>query len=319
MNTRYEIVEKLGVVRQPGYLYYLTGTEVWRARMKRATDPDTEQPTKVATGSFIREQGYHYLLSPQGDIVRMPRTRSHRPPPKWTPSGDRAQWETEVVTKIVATQRAWIAIAQRGGEGVEAVAAEALRGCRRAVDALGENLRRIGYPAEWPVTRTPPGLDERLTRLGHTIHVPPILRLFWKEVGGISLVDLDGYDHTAFWSARGVDAEFCDGLYVYTCSDDYVTHYEVDDEDGLVLAPDGYHKDNISGGDPYCVIPGDRWTPGVTLSWTGFIAPRSAVEPLDFLGYLRTAILECAGFPGLLGDPAFEKLRPQLLADVPSF
>jgi hypothetical protein len=315
VSTRHEIVEKLGVVRQAGYLYYLNGTEVWRTKMKRATDP-AEQPTKVATGRFIPEQGYLYFLSPDGDIARMPRTRSHRAPPTWMPVGERAQWETELADKIVAAQRAWLALAQHGGEGVEAIAEEALRGCRRAVIALGENLRRIGYPVEWVVARPPAGLDERLARLGRAIRVPPILRLFWKEVGGISLVDLDGYEHNAFWSGRGVDAEVCDGLYVYTCSGEYEDAVE---DDELVIAPDGHHKDNISGGGPYCVVPGDSWTPAVTVSWTGFIAPRSLCEPLDFLGYLRTAILECAGFPGLLGDPAFEKLRPQLLADVPSF
>ena len=93
------------------------------------------------------------------------------------------------------------------------------------------------------------------------------------------------------------------------------------------LAPDGYHKDNISGGMPYGVRPGKVWLPTWEhFEWSGSRRPKSAWRPKsapsglpDFLGYLRTAVLECAGFPGLFGDDAFEPLRLQLLARVKAF
>lgn len=34
---------------------------------------------------------------------------------------------------------------------------------------------------------------------------------------------------------------------------------------------------------------------------------------------LRTTVLECAGFPGLFGIPAFERFRYELLEGVPLF
>jgi hypothetical protein len=88
----------------------------------------------------------------------------------------------------------------------------------------------------------------------------------------------------------------------------------------LTLAPDGYHKDNISGG-AYGVRLGSGWlAQWEDFAWGGPTRPESApTDPCDFLGYLRTAILECAGFPGLLGVPGFEAIRQVLLRGLPRF
>lgn len=55
------------------------------------------------------------------------------------------------------------------------------------------------------------------------------------------------------------------------------------------------------------------------FQWEGE-RPKSAGEsPIDFIAYLRTALLEGAGFPGLLGLKGFGKVRDRLLKDVPVF
>jgi hypothetical protein len=124
------------------------------------------------------------------------------------------------------------------------------------------------------------------------------------------------------------------GLHVEACSDEW-TSYTCDDfldwqenfpgdqpeEYVLTLSPDGYHKDNISGGAPYGLAFESRWKPTWRyFEWSGEKQPVTAIaNPPDFLSYLRSTILECAGFPALLGIPAFETLREDLLQGVPVF
>ena len=40
---------------------------------------------------------------------------------------------------------------------------------------------------------------------------------------------------------------------------------------------------------------------------------------VDFLSYLRTALLECAGFPGFCAQKKFAPLRNRILKDVDAF
>jgi len=81
---------------------------------------------------------------------------------------------------------------------------------------------------------------------------------------------------------------------------------EMDDEDGegaarfAALAPDDFHKDNVSGGDPYGVRLPD------SSADFKFLNER---HDLLFVPYLRLAILRFGGFPGLEGrDATFEPL-----------
>lgn len=129
-------------------------------------------------------------------------------------------------------------------------------------------------------------------------------------------------------------APFCDGLVVEPCSREWVDFICGDFRDWpenwpeatpepfiLSLSPDGYHKDNISGGASYGLFLGESWKPTWQyFEWPGARRPLSAPPgPPDFLAYLRTTVLECAGFPGLLGLPAFEAFRGRLLQGLPYF
>ena len=69
-----EKVAKLGVKREPGYLYFLRGSDVWKTPMKRAGGPSAAgKAEKVASGGFKREEGHLYFLDSNGDVSRAKR------------------------------------------------------------------------------------------------------------------------------------------------------------------------------------------------------------------------------------------------------
>lgn len=69
---RKDVVCKLGIKREPGWLYFLRGTDVMRAPMKRVSIGSTKAE-KVAAATFIREDGYLYFLDANGDVSRVAR------------------------------------------------------------------------------------------------------------------------------------------------------------------------------------------------------------------------------------------------------
>jgi hypothetical protein len=295
-----EIFARLDFVPEPGYRYFLRDDGVYRALVQPG---GLGKATRVVKLRLPRDGGSLYQL--QGTYV----VRSSLRPEHSPPVGGDTPSERQVARELVAAHEEWRA--QSAGPGAEEAATLALRGCRQAVLILAENLRYRGYPVARLVQESPPDLDALL--VGFRVRVPPLLRLFWREVGAICLVDLENYRHTLFWLERKIKAEYCDGVLVGLPSKVLI------EDDNILLAPDGYHKDNISGGAPYSMAAGDAWWAPIQASWGGPRQPLSAPRELDLLGYLRTAILECAGFPGLLGDPVFEVLRPRLLEGVPHF
>jgi hypothetical protein len=87
------------------------------------------------------------------------------------------------------------------------------------------------------------------------------------------------------------------------------------------FAPDALHKDNVSGGAPYGVVPGRGWAPVVTgLDWGKKRRPRTLpAGDVDLISYLRSCVLEGAAFPGLIPESGFASLRERLLQRVPLF
>ena len=68
-----EKVVKIGVKREPGFLYFLRGTDVYKTPMKRAGQASAAgKAEKVISGNFTREEGYLYFLDHKGDIARSP-------------------------------------------------------------------------------------------------------------------------------------------------------------------------------------------------------------------------------------------------------
>src|SRR4029077_19311182 len=69
-----EKVAKVGVKREPGFLYFLRGSDVWKTPMKRAGGPSAAgKAEKVAAGNFTRAEGYLYFLDSSGDVSRAKR------------------------------------------------------------------------------------------------------------------------------------------------------------------------------------------------------------------------------------------------------
>jgi hypothetical protein len=89
----------------------------------------------------------------------------------------------------------------------------------------------------------------------------------------------------------------------------------------LEFSPDDFHKDSVSGGAPYSVEYLEGWVAPVhDFAWNGPVRPRSASTGAPgFLAYLRTALLECGGFPGYFGHAEYEPIRIELLRDVKLF
>jgi hypothetical protein len=177
------------------------------------------------------------------------------------------------------------------------VAAEMMARVRRNCEKIIARLDQMGYD----FTRYPDGSrrygdmpphtspsdemqDAQMELEDTTGPLPLSLTAFWNGVGAVDLVGMhpdwpDGLDPLVVDPPEGALAWIYDA-------------YE-DEEAFAALAPDDLHKDNVSGGDPY----------GLTL-------PQPAVdfvfenEPhgLNFVDYLRLALLRWGGFPGLDGS-----------------
>lgn len=238
------------------------------------------------------------------------------------------------IDQILICRQRWLdAVSSR--QPAAALVEDIFSGCRDAVDCLGRQLTDLGYPAIAILLPSPANLDERVARIETQtgVPVPKILHAFWRIVGGISLIDLKSYKHVAFWDNLSIDGahQFCDGVHIDTCDDDWFAYtaedfsdYSQDDDAQSFLysfAPDGYHKDDISGGPPYALGHGSDWSPPLeNFNWSGYRRPDTAVpDSTDFVSYLRTAILECAGFPGLLGHPRFEEIRQNIVQKLNVF
>ena len=241
------------------------------------------------------------------------------------------------IEKILEKQRTWQETSTDDESLMSAMALESLSICADAIAILSENLRKIGYV--WVSAESIPAneLERNIQSIEAKteLSVPKILVAFWRIIGGISFVDLEHYRHASFWHKHNIIASqgFADGLHVYACNRDWTSYICDDYEEWRAdqqeeaeqflfdLSPDGYHKDNISGGEPYGVFAESAWQPiWQYFEWSGAAKPVTALaDPPDFLSYLRTTVLECAGFPGLLGIPAFDKLRNELLEGVPLF
>src|SRR4051812_40845500 len=69
-----EKVEKVGLKREKGFLYFVRGTDVFKNPMKRAGGPSAKgKAEKVHSGNFKREDGFLYFLDKAGDVGRSKR------------------------------------------------------------------------------------------------------------------------------------------------------------------------------------------------------------------------------------------------------
>jgi hypothetical protein len=128
-----------------------------------------------------------------------------------------------------------------------------------------------------------------LERLAGTI--PLSLKAFWDVVGSVSLI------------GRGHDGwpDYSDPLHVESPIaglaefDDWQADHAMDEDAACEtfpcpIAPDVLHKDNVSGGPPYSIGLPDPGADAIV---------RDEWQNVRFVPYLRIAILDWGGFPGL--------------------
>ena len=73
-----EVVEKTGVTKEKGYLYYLDKQgDVSRSKMARA-GKGGGSAEKVAEAGVKREAGYLYYIDKNGDVARSPMARGRK-------------------------------------------------------------------------------------------------------------------------------------------------------------------------------------------------------------------------------------------------
>lgn len=246
---------------------------------------------------------------------------------------------------IAAEGRRWRQLLADGTDAeIEHEVVQRLRTCRTALNIVDERLGAIGYPVRPIVADLPLPVDELCANLdAREVTVPPILAALWREVGQVSVLSISSYVHTGFWEQRGVGyvgpgaSEFCDGLHIESPTTDDIDGYlEFVAEERFVwidsglaaegrpfefpIAPDGFHKDNISGGSPYGLVAGERtWDDHLTNFWWPSPPISAGDGAPDLISYLRTAILECGCFPGFLESETFVPDRRYLTKDLPIF
>jgi len=179
----------------------------------------------------------------------------------------------------------------------QAVATETMRRVRRNCERLVSRLQTLGYtfgtfpdgtrrsytvdPLTLPSGQMRADCAELESEAGP---LPLSLFTFWQEVGAVDLVGghpawPDGLDPLVVDPPEGALSFLYD---------------EEDESQGQFagLAPDDLHKDNTSGGDPYGVR-----LPNPAADFL-FVYER---HNMLFVPYLRLAILQWGGFPGLDG------------------
>ncbi len=158
------------------------------------------------------------------------------------------------------------------------------------VRVLIERLSGIGYRFAAKAPHQPPGRKtwkqiQELERLAGPL--PFSLRAFYDVVGA---VDFIGRHRTLIPSESTVAP---DPLVVYGVQDALEEADSMDDDEreGVTIAPDDLHKENVSGGDAYTIALPDGRADGMVLNER---------HNLRFVDYLRLCC-HFGGFPGYEG------------------
>jgi hypothetical protein len=184
----------------------------------------------------------------------------------------------------------------------EAVAYETMRRARDNADELIIRLTAVGYTFGLPngetwipvVPRQAPDADvpAQVARLEALAGLLPLaIRAWYEVVGAVCLVGNPPWAETeALPDALYIDdaGAALDELLLWQ-----EDRGEDDEPSSLCLAPDEYHKADISGGPPYSIrLPNRGADALVEYEWHG----------LHFVAYLRE-VFACGGFPGLAREP----------------
>jgi len=203
-----------------------------------------------------------------------------------------------------------------------AVAGETMRRVRRNCERIIARLGAAGYTfgvytdgaERYPegAIEAHPGTVSMKEFDEHGMAIPLSLEAFWKEVGWVCLV---GMHPSLPFMSDALEIGPVDEVLAEL--DEWEAGMEHDDAERddvpsfeAALSADAFHKDNVSGGESYAVrLPGE----------TADFPLLHERHGLDFIPYLRLALLRWGGFPGLdgregvrfdLADRLIEELEP---------
>jgi hypothetical protein len=203
---------------------------------------------------------------------------------------------------------------------VQEVLQETFRRVAYNLDIIYKELVKIGYnfreepvySFEHPLLEPLDNTEELLQQLDARVetfgHVPLSLKMFYRIVGSCNFTwDYETIPEIPWEGADPIEVTALDDLMTQVTEDAY------DDEswEGLWIAADNLHKDNISGGQPYTLelTPEPSVDSQLLYEW----------HDTTFINYLRIAF-EYAGFPGAAEmeeeeelQDFIKKVRPQLL------
>lgn len=192
----------------------------------------------------------------------------------------------------------------------EAVARTLMERAAANVDRVIERLEASGYEfGRYPDGEPVPGFrGARIKPTGEMLAatysltervgtVPLSLRLFWQVVGEVVLIGR---------APEGGMPDYSDPLWIEGPG---TALSELDDGGGMEIgsetfhcpiAPDALHKDNVSGGASYSIaLPNGAFDAPLLNEW----------REVSFVAYLRTAILDWGGFPGLSENSPQQRWR----------
>jgi hypothetical protein len=182
-----------------------------------------------------------------------------------------------------------------------AVVRETMRRCRENIEHLASRLRTLGYEFKYPAevfVEPPPNTLEYITDLERHVGPIPLSLCAWYEiVGSVNFVG------TLRQGSALIDSAYPDplvvepGEYILTYDEDnwYREQYE------LPIAPDLFHKENVSGGSPYTILLPNSSADGyLENEW----------HETTFVNCLRKSF-QWGGFPGWEQYPTDE--RPDTL------
>jgi len=146
------------------------------------------------------------------------------------------------------------------------------------------------------------GHVEELENLAGTI--PISLRTFWEVVGSVSFIGRSHEDWPEYSDPLCIDPPWS-GIVEYRYWRAAIDRgASAPDLFPCPIAPDVKHKDNVSGGAPYSIkLPDPNADALVRGEW----------HNVYFVQYLRIAILEWGGFPGLSRFNPMDKWRAKKL------
>ena len=79
IDSEPEKVNKTGVTKEAGYLYYLgKDGHVWRTKMARGGKKTGGGPEKVADAGVTREDKFLYYIDKDGDVARSEMARGRK-------------------------------------------------------------------------------------------------------------------------------------------------------------------------------------------------------------------------------------------------